>query len=394
MSMLIRYPSRASVTAALAVSACLVATAPAAMAGSVVIPGRTATPAPMFHGKQVDLVDISATGPDDIWATGVAFNVQPLVLHWDGTRWSTSVLGGDDMGFEAITALSATDVWAVGFDYSQYGTTLIEHWDGSSWTRVDAPTEPDTTFVLMAADFISPDDGYAFGALGSEDIRRPEQAELSGGNGDAKPAWDSYVTLHWDGTSWSQVRTNGVEYEALSATSPTDAWMVGRAADGTTITRHWDGSTWTVVASPSRGTDNDLVAVEEISPNDVWAAGDAYEHGTYALHWDGTKWKLIADAATRPADTMDIDGTSGHDVWMSGVQGATRGLLEHWDGHSWTSVDTGTTGLQQPQIQAVATLSPTDAWAVGEYFLSRGHQYYQRRLILHWDGTAWTRLSS
>lgn len=33
----------------------------------------------------------------------------------------------------AVLAISADDVWAVG----RLGTeTLIEHWDGSSWTRI------------------------------------------------------------------------------------------------------------------------------------------------------------------------------------------------------------------------------------------------------------------
>lgn len=285
--------------------------------------------------------------------------------------------------------MSPTNVWAVGFDYSTYGTALIEHWDGTSWTRVAAPTEPDTTFVLSGVGFITPNDGYAFGEIGSE-LQTPQHSGVESVGAD-QPDWDGYVTLHWDGTSWTQVQTDGDVFEALSSSSPTDAWMVGRSPDGTSITQHWDGSDWTVVASPSRGTDNDLLSVTDISPNDVWAAGNAYERGTYSLHWNGTTWKLISDAAQRPADLMSIDGNSSHDVWISGDQGATYGLLEHWGGRSWTSTDTGTTGLTQPQIQAVATIAPDDAWAVGEYFLFKDHRSYTRRLILHWDGTAWTR---
>lgn len=110
----------------------------------------------------------------------------------------------------------------------------------------------------MAVGFISPDNGYAFDALGSGGPQKAERAEFAG-TASGQPALDSYVTLHSDGTSWSQVATKGNEFGALSASSPTDALMVRRAADGRTITQHWDGSTWTVVPSPSRGTDNDCL---------------------------------------------------------------------------------------------------------------------------------------
>ena len=347
-------------------------------------------PPPMLGGKQVQLTDVSATGPDDIWATGVPLGLDPLVMHWNGTRWSTTVLGGGQTGLDAIDALSPTNVWAAGFDFTARGAALIEHWDGTSWTHVPTPTEPDDTFELLDIGFVSPDDGYAFGAIGSG-FRTAGAHAFSRGGRAGGPAWDAYVTLHWNGTSWTQIETDGNEFESLSASSPTDAWMVGRATDGTTITQHWDGSTWTVVPSPSLGTDNDLSAVKDISPDDVWAAGNGYEKGTYALHWNGTKWKLIRDAAQAPADTFGIDGTSPQDVWMTGDQAATQGLIEHWDGHAWALVDTDTSGLQQPQIESVVALSPTDAWAVGAYYIQHRHSFRIHHLILHWDGTAWSR---
>src|SRR5690349_23862840 len=36
-----------------------------------------------------------------------------------------------------VTSFSATNAWAVG---SSNGTTLIEHWDGKSWTQQTAST--------------------------------------------------------------------------------------------------------------------------------------------------------------------------------------------------------------------------------------------------------------
>src|SRR5438045_4037787 len=41
--------------------------------------------------------------------------------------------GTVDPELRAVTAVSANDVWAVGY---QDGQTLVEHWDGNLWTVV------------------------------------------------------------------------------------------------------------------------------------------------------------------------------------------------------------------------------------------------------------------
>jgi hypothetical protein len=63
-------------------------------------------------------------------------------------------------------------------------------------------------------------------------------------------------------------------------------------------------------------------------------------------------------------------------------------LIEHWNGRAWSripapSVATGTTLL------GVTALSPTDAWAVGQYSNAAGVQ----PLIEHWNGKSWATVS-
>ena len=89
---------------------------------------------------------VAATSATDAWIVGYYYtssnDVQTLIEHWNGTRWSIvpspNVTTYDELN--AVTALSATNAWAVGVAYSSTNaTTLIEHWDGSSWSIVKSP---------------------------------------------------------------------------------------------------------------------------------------------------------------------------------------------------------------------------------------------------------------
>ena len=88
------------------------------------------------------LLSVSGTSANDIWAVGRMFrhpNVE--ILHFDGQTWSNvaapspffeSVLSG-------VTALAPNNVWAVGETNVGPIQTLIEHWDGTSWSVVPSP---------------------------------------------------------------------------------------------------------------------------------------------------------------------------------------------------------------------------------------------------------------
>jgi hypothetical protein len=75
------------------------------------------------------------------WAVGeVALGGHSLIVHWNGADWqrvpspSPSSQGNVLTG---VAATSASDAWAVGYAGSSSigSTTLIEHWNGTTWTR-------------------------------------------------------------------------------------------------------------------------------------------------------------------------------------------------------------------------------------------------------------------
>jgi hypothetical protein len=110
----------------------------------------TVVPSPDAGDRNNLLIAVAAVSATDVWAAGDFQNdqnvFQTLIEHWDGMAWSIvpSPSGpGVQAGLLSVAALSRTNVWAAGDSGS---ATLIEHWDGSDWTVVPSPTPPGTLF--------------------------------------------------------------------------------------------------------------------------------------------------------------------------------------------------------------------------------------------------------
>jgi len=123
---------------------------------------------------------VSTDASNDVWAVGTASTIfgapfsGPAVLHFDGTGWSlinptTSV----PLDITSVTAVSPTDVWAVGTvgafcnqDHKTHRKAAIEHWDGTSWSIVSSPAptkSPCLDSSLRGVAAISANDIWAVG---------------------------------------------------------------------------------------------------------------------------------------------------------------------------------------------------------------------------------------
>ncbi|MUN35060.1 hypothetical protein [Actinomadura litoris] len=91
---------------------------------------------------------ISAASTKDVWAVGSdvdshSGNTDELILHWNGTQWSvlpTLPIGQNSL--EAVHAVSSSDVWAVGRSLGDKGgesRNLALHWNGTAWSKVPVP---------------------------------------------------------------------------------------------------------------------------------------------------------------------------------------------------------------------------------------------------------------
>jgi len=124
-----------------------------------------------------------ATGASCLSACGEAGEVDhTLILRWNGKAWSTAARPGRGL-LTAVTAATATSAWAAGsYCVSACGLdaevdhTLIEHWNGKTWSTAASPNRGQLTAVSAA----SATSAWAVGSSGP----RP-------------------LILHWNGTTWS-----------------------------------------------------------------------------------------------------------------------------------------------------------------------------------------------
>ena len=167
-------------------------------------------PQPANNNMGATLGAVSADGPNDVWMVGSAleqiganaYQNEPYSVHWNGTSWSLVPMppvGSSDVNavdtLYGLKANSPTDVWAVGtagvVDSIGSYSTLIEHWNGTSWSKVPSPN----------------------------------------------------------------VGTDPLLHSVTTANAANDVWAVGDdVVPGTTrrqtLTEQWNGSSWSVVASP------------------------------------------------------------------------------------------------------------------------------------------------
>jgi hypothetical protein len=353
------------------------------------------------------LSGVAATSSSGAWAVGYYPNGsadQTLIERWDGSAWcqvTSPDPGGSarDNALSAVTATSSSNAWAVGYyvNSAQVEQTLVLHWNGTSWNQVASP-DPGTSSRYNALSGVTAtwrSNAWAVGYY----VNSAHVAQT--------------LALHWNGTAWSVTATpdRGTNNEllAVKATSKTNAWAVGyndtTAYVAQTLAMRWNGTAWSVTGSPDPGGSayaSYLSSVAVLTSSDAFAAGyyfNATSAQTMSMHWNGNAWQ---QAATPSPDNEDnvlygIAAVSTSDAWAVGAYRDSGSLYQtlivRWDGTAWQQVPSPNPAVSDHNIlNAVATTSASDAWAVG--FAATASGTVAQTLILHWDGTAWTQVPS
>jgi hypothetical protein len=135
---------------------------------------------------------------------------------------------------------------------------------------------------------------------------------------------------------------------------------------------------------------------------DVWLANRFILN-----HWDGRRWALVSSplfptSMYRQANQKDVDAfatVSAHDIWAlgryilpplpdSGVvpPGYHYGpLLAHWNGRSWRAVPSPLSALREEQISPTDVPDAATALATDDVWIARGNQ------TARWNGYRWQR---
>jgi hypothetical protein len=111
-------------------------------------------------------------------------------------------------------------------------------------------------------------------------------------------------------------------------------------------------------------------------------------------HWNGRRWRSFApptafDTPDQPA-INDVVSISPTDAWAVGSVETTTGadaITDHWTGRRWQVVANPGTGSDgRWNLTAVDARSPEDVWTVGE----GGTGTDSSALTMHWDGSSWS----
>jgi hypothetical protein len=296
------------------------------------------------------LLAVACTSESDCWAVGVYLEIngglpfyKTLIEHWDGTEWS--IVESPNFASRPVNALhgvsctSSSDCWAVGYynNKKSVDQTLIEHWDGTSWTIVTSPNSLPTQFNYL---------------------------------------------------------------DAVTCTSASNCWAVGSHSDAFTMQTlivRWDGTSWAVVTSPNTLPTqlNYLSGVTCSSASSCWSVGQYLNsdsiYQTLIERWDGASWAIVTSPNTDITQDNFLAGvtcTAGSECWAVGtgqISGVYQTLIERWDGNSWAIVSSpNPAATQGNDLGAVTCLSATDCWAVGE---SVNDSFVNQTLVEHYAPT-------
>lgn len=234
------------------------------------------------------LFGVTCTSANDCWAVGAALIQPgpfiaagtALVEHYDGATWSLvntpSVNGAAPLLF-SVTCTSSNNCWAAGYTLTGLASqTLIEHYDGSVWSIASSANSANEQNFLSAVTCFNASECWAVGESYTQDVQI-YQTLIERFDGSS---W-SIV-----GSPNASNQTNSLE--AVTCARENDCWAVGFYLDdvGTTyltLTEHYDGNGWSVVATPNvsgRGT-NDLQAIQCLGAGNCWAIGYSFDYPTY-----------------------------------------------------------------------------------------------------------------
>ncbi|HET7018435.1 MAG TPA: hypothetical protein VFI65_31235 [Streptosporangiaceae bacterium] len=277
----------------------------------------------------------AAAFPGGAWAVGTTDGEtgggQPFIYRLTGTskvqKMSLPKLGHGRLINVSVT--SAKDAWAGGF--LGHGTELLLHWNGTAWKRVSFPGKGLISSVL---------------GLTAKNVWVADR----GFNGNT-PA----QVWNWNGKKWRQTAIPaangkfGYTIESFSANSGKDIWGVGWFLDETdivsfTVSIHWNGTKWSLVKTPALPmTDGArLLAVAAISPKNVWAVGDNVHFPAVIEHWNGKAWKVVKSPAC--GGLLSISLEPGGNGWAVGAEADAQDnipvIFQKTD-NTWKSVTVG-----------------------------------------------------
>ena len=211
------------------------------------------------------------------WSDDNSLLLHPtLTESWDGTRWTivpSANKGATGNILYGVSCLSPRSCQAVGYYDNADGAvqTLIETWNGVSWSIVPSPNNGAYSNFLLGVSCVSARSCQAVGQYGNASLVTNQ----------------SLVEI-WNGVAWSIVRspnigTNvndllGVSCRSLDSCQAVGLYFNTSLHDYQTLTESWNGHIWSIVPSANDGTAYNVLAAVSCRPKrgSCTAVGDYY----------------------------------------------------------------------------------------------------------------------
>jgi hypothetical protein len=304
--------------------------------------------------------------------------------------------------FTAVSASSSSDAWAVGMiEAGSFRRPLLEHWDGTSWQAMEAPRPSRKQAWFNGVLDLGPADAWAVGESTSPDSTGQTIRTLI-------EHWDGISWSIVPSPNPAVAGNSGDLLSGIAGVGPTDLWAVGSVHDdpmseNVLLFEHYDGVAWTAFPTPSPpGAEHFGSAIAAIASDDAWAVGTEALELTLAAHWNGRRWKLVPTPSLHdgisPLNSLTgVTAIDSRNVWASGYEGNVdnqnfmKPYMLHWDGTTWTLVPTPNQGGEGSRLNATVALSKADVWAVGQTQELDGTIL---TLTQQFNGTIWTTVAS
>ena len=383
-----------------------------ALVGGVLVVGSLVVPAAAGAASDAPTGDVanslhavSCTSPASCVAVGI-YSSRPtartLVQAWDGASWSVVPSPSPGRGYynvlNGVSCASAVRCIAVGdYDSPSDNRTLVEAWDGVAWSVVPSPS-PGSAVQLVGVSCTGANFCVAVGSYGT----------LAAGS--------QTLVESWDGSAWTVVPSpnpeHGALFNAVSCASPISCIAVGDMGDALTgyhsLAESWNGSAWTAVPSPNPGTTsgtNVFTGVSCASATSCVAVGYS-GHGTsvqppFVASWDGAHWSVVPSPSPGTINfnvlySVSCAGPSTCTAVGSFGPAAdvSQGFIEAWGGASWALADSPRPSGSSSRLAGVSCTGPAHCVAVGSHQRdpSPGGSPagVEGSLIESWDGSTWS----
>jgi photosystem II stability/assembly factor-like uncharacterized protein len=330
--------------------------------------------------------------PNDGWAVGnasIADSLEPTVFHWNGFMWTKGVVIGARNNLNSVYMLNGGDVWAVGGGAQPTASCtasptklcpVILHFNGGTWNTV---TPPAGAYSLKSVFMVSSNEGWAVGE--------------TAGTGSPYGAGAAGIILHYTVSggvgTWAIFPAPSSPFLPSGLVPPlnsvfmlgqNEGWAVGDNATILHYTVTGGIGTWnlvTVSGTPTLSPSANLTSIFMLSPSAGWAVGGIQATGSYSagpviIYWDGFKWTPAA-TPTIPGGITPTGHTSAllksvfctdaNNCYAVGYPGKLFATILHWDGFAWTHITTtpALLGKIPPILTSVYLINGSGGWIVG-----------------------------